>query len=101
MEDDDEADPGDEADAGGTTGIEAGTVPAADDDTPAPPGLVASARSLRQRAEALLATGLADKDATDIRRLLSEATSALKARQWSTLQRHADSLSDIIFYLED
>ena len=32
---------------------------------------------------------------------LLDATTALKARQWSALQRHADSLSDIIFYLED
>ena len=91
----------DEAEAAGTTEIETGTEPSPDDDTPAPPGLVASARSLRQRAEALLATGLTDKDSTDIRRLLTEATAALKARQWSALQRYADSLSDIIFYLED
>jgi molecular chaperone DnaK len=74
---------------------------AADDSAPPPPGLIASAKSLRQRAEALLAAGVSEKDAADIRELLGGATSALKARQWSALRRHADSLSDIIFYLED
>jgi len=68
---------------------------------PAPAGLLASAKSLRHRAQQLLALGVADSDAASIHATLAELTPAIEARQWSDLQSHLDTLSDLLFYLED
>jgi hypothetical protein len=67
----------------------------------APPGLLASAKTLRQRAEALTARGLSEKDATDITSNLEAIAAAIQTRSWSTLQTLTETLSDILFYLED
>lgn len=67
----------------------------------APSGLLASAKSLRRRAEALLERGVSDSDATEIRRLLATASAAITARSWAALQEADDKLSDVLFYLED
>ena len=73
----------------------------AEDGGPAPAGLLASAKNLRQRAEALLGRGLAETDAEDIRRRLATVAEAIKNRSWAALQTDCDSLSDVLFYLED
>jgi len=67
----------------------------------APSGLLASAKSLRRRAEALLERGVSDSAATEIRRLLATASAAITARSWAALQEADDKLSDVLFYLED
>ncbi len=67
----------------------------------APAGLLASAKSLRQRADALIQRGVTESDAADIQARLASTTAALKARDWPTLQSEADALSDLLFYLED
>jgi len=69
--------------------------------SPAPPGLLASAKTLRQRAEALTARGLSEKDATDIASNLEAIAAAIQTRSWPTLQTLTETLSDILFYLED
>lgn len=77
---------------------DAGAAPAGQE---APSGLLASAKSLRRRAEALLERGVSDSDATEIRRLLDTASAAITARSWAALQEADDKLSDVLFYLED
>jgi molecular chaperone DnaK len=75
-----------------------------DDDEPvvADSGkLLASAKSLRGRAEKLLQHGVAESDATTVRAILGDIPPAIEARDWQSLQNHLDALSDLLFYLED
>ena len=67
----------------------------------APAGLLASAKSLRRRTEAVLTRGVAEKDALDLHQRLEKVTAALSERRWPDLQRETDTLSDLLFYLED
>ncbi len=63
--------------------------------------LLATAKSLRQRAESLLGKGLSDDDAGEIRRLLDLIGTAIGSQDWSSLGKHSDALGDVLFYLED
>jgi molecular chaperone DnaK len=81
-----------------------------DEDTPAeatagkpaaPAGLLAAAKSLRRRAEALLERGVAETDAQDIRARLSALSAAIQKSDWPALTPQTDQLSDVLFYLED
>ena len=60
-----------------------------------------TAKDLRKRADVLLQKGVSEEDAKEIRDLLSRSAEAVKARDSKTLSALNDSLSDIIFYLED
>jgi molecular chaperone DnaK len=60
-----------------------------------------TAKDLRKRADVLLQKGVSEDDAKEIRDLLSRSAEAVKARDSKTLSALNDSLSDIIFYLED
>ena len=70
-------------------------------DAAAPAGLLAAAKSLRRRAEALLERGVAESDAHDIRARLGEISSAVQSSDWPGLTTQTDQLSDVLFYLED
>ena len=63
--------------------------------------LLRTAKDLRKRADALLQKGVSEDDAKEIRDLLNRSAEAVKARDSKTLSALNDSLSDIIFYLED
>lgn len=63
--------------------------------------LLATAKSLRQRAESLLGKGLSDDDTGEIRRLLDLIGTAIGSQDWSSLGKHSDALGDVLFYLED
>ena len=63
--------------------------------------LLASAKSLRNRAEKLLANGVAETDAAAIRANLAAVTPAIEAGDWTGLRQLLDALSDLLFYLED
>ncbi|MCX6874925.1 MAG: Hsp70 family protein [Verrucomicrobia bacterium] len=63
--------------------------------------LLASAKSLRNRAEKLLARGVAESDAAAIRASLAEVAPAIEARDWRRLRHNLDALSDLLFYLDD
>ncbi len=63
--------------------------------------LIASAKSLRGRAEKLLASGVADSDAATIRTKLDGIPTLIESRAWEALQDELDALSDLLFYLED
>ncbi|MDB6152186.1 MAG: dnaK 1 [Chthoniobacteraceae bacterium] len=63
--------------------------------------LLVSAKELRKRAEALLENKVTEEDAVEIRELLRKSAEAVKAKDIESLQPLNDSLSDIIFYLED
>jgi molecular chaperone DnaK len=67
----------------------------------APAGLLASAKTLRQRAEALIARGISDKDAADLDANLKATAEAINSRSWPALQSLTENLSDILFDLED
>jgi len=70
--------------------------------TPAAPAeLLASAKSLRNRAGKLLDQGVAEADATAIRASLAAVPLAIDARDWTKLRSTLDTLSDLLFYLED
>jgi molecular chaperone DnaK len=81
----------------------ANTVPLqlVDSKPDAPAGLLAAAKSLRRRAEALLERGVAESDAQDIRARLGEISSAVQSSDWPGLTTLTDQLSDVLFYLED
>ncbi len=63
--------------------------------------LLASAKSLRNRAGKLLDQGVAEADATAIRASLAAIPVAIDARDWDHLRATLDTLSDLLFYLED
>ncbi len=67
----------------------------------APTGLLASAKSLRNRAEKLLKRGVAESDAATIHASLAEVAPAIEARAWQYLSETLDTLSDLLFYLDD
>jgi molecular chaperone DnaK len=75
--------------------------PAASHPAEAPASLLASAKSLRARAEALRKTDLADNDATTIRASLTAIPKAIEDRAWPHLETTLNTLSDLLFYLED
>jgi molecular chaperone DnaK len=63
--------------------------------------LLRSARDLRKRGEGLLTQGISEDDATEVRDLLKQSADAISERNWEQLQDLNDTLSDLIFYLED
>lgn len=63
--------------------------------------LLASAKSLRNRAGKLLDQGVAEADAAAIRASLAAVPVAIDARNWNELSTILDTLSDLLFYLED
>ena len=71
------------------------------DGQEAPAGLLASAKSLRNRAEKLLKRGVAESDAATIHASLAEVAPAIEARAWQDLAETLDTLSDLLFYLDD
>ena len=62
---------------------------------------MASAKSLRSRAEKLLNRGVAEADAATIHASLAEVAPAIEARAWQDLAETLDTLSDLLFYLDD
>jgi molecular chaperone DnaK len=60
-----------------------------------------TAKDLRKRADALLQKGVSEDDAKEIRDLLRRSAEAVKEHDPEALSALNDSLSDIIFYLED
>ncbi|MSU62588.1 MAG: heat-shock protein Hsp70 [Pedosphaera sp.] len=66
-----------------------------------PEELLASAKDLRKRGEALLTKGLGADDAEEIRKLIHDSAEAIKNRDWAALGGANDTLSDLVFYLED
>jgi molecular chaperone DnaK len=63
--------------------------------------LLASAKSLRNRAGKLLEQAVAEADAAAIRASLAVIPLAIDARDWEQLSSTLDTLSDLLFYLED
>jgi molecular chaperone DnaK len=60
-----------------------------------------TAKDLRKRGDALLGKGIGAEDAAEIRGLLAQSAEAVKAHDWPKLATLNDSLSDLLFYLED
>lgn len=62
--------------------------------------IVNQAKSLRKRAERLK-DRINDEDAAELKSLLEQSRQALSQQDWDTLADINESLSDMIFYLED
>ncbi|MCL5096008.1 MAG: Hsp70 family protein [Candidatus Omnitrophica bacterium] len=63
--------------------------------------VLATAKNLRQRGEALLAKNISAEDANEIRSLIHQSTESIKNRTWDALAISNQALSDLLFYLED
>jgi molecular chaperone DnaK len=63
--------------------------------------LLNTAKDLRKRGEALLQRNLSPDDAAEIQDLIHQSTKAIKDADWEVLAEKVNSLSDVIFYLED
>ena len=59
------------------------------------------AKQLRKRAESLIAEGVDEEDEAEVLELINRTTAAVKAGDESLILRHNQSLSDVLFYLED
>ena len=79
-------------------GAEAGEADEAETD---PQELLNTAKDLRKRGEALLLKAIGAEDAQEIRDLIHQSATAVKDGDWETLAEKNDSLSDLLFYLED
>ncbi|MEA1923787.1 MAG: Hsp70 family protein [Pseudomonadota bacterium] len=62
--------------------------------------IISRARDLRRRAEKL-APQVDEDDALEIKNLLESSREALSAGDWQKLEQASESLSDLLFYLED
>ena len=58
------------------------------------------AKALRKRAETLLAS-VNEEDAAELSGLLEQCRQAIAAQDWETVAQRNESLSDMLFYLED
>ena len=63
--------------------------------------LLQTAKQLRHRADTLLTQELSANDATEITALLEQTRQAIAASDWAHLSTRLDSLSDLLFYLEE
>ncbi len=63
--------------------------------------LLNTAKDLRKRGEALLQKTVSAEDAQEIRELIHQSATAIKDGDWPALAARNDSLSDVLFYLED
>jgi molecular chaperone DnaK len=82
--------------ASGDTGADAD-----ENDSEDPEDLLATAKDLRKRAEALLQKNIDAEDGEELRLLIHASASAIKERDWNVLAEKNDTLSDLVFYLED
>ncbi len=96
--DSDAAEGAPESDATSLDGAEAGEADEAETD---PQELLNTAKDLRKRGEALLLKAIGAEDAQEIRELIHQSATAVKDGDWDTLAEKNDSLSDLLFYLED
>ena len=64
-------------------------------------GLLATAKDLRKRGEALLLKSPSAEDAEEVRSLIHQSTEAIKERDWKALASRNEALSDLLFYMED
>jgi molecular chaperone DnaK len=62
---------------------------------------ITEAKQLRKRAEALITAGVDEDDKVEILGLVNQTTAAVKAGDGATISRLNQSLSDVLFYLED
>ena len=63
--------------------------------------LLASANSLRNRARKVIDQGVAESDAAAMQAILAQIAPAIEARDWKDLRETLDTLSDLLFYLDD
>jgi molecular chaperone DnaK len=63
--------------------------------------LLNTAKDLRKRGEVLLQKTVSAEDAQEIRELIHQSATAIKDGDWPALAARNDSLSDVLFYLED
>ncbi|MCD6292764.1 MAG: Hsp70 family protein [Deltaproteobacteria bacterium] len=75
-------------------------LPADDPETNLHKKSITRARDLRRRAEKLLSQ-VDEDDALEINDLLENSRKELSARDWHKLEQTCESLSDLLFYLED
>jgi len=72
-----------------------------ENENEAPGDLLATAKDLRKRAEALLQKNISAEDGNEIRQLIHDSANAITEANWRVLAKKNDALSDLIFYLED
>ena len=72
-----------------------------DEAVEAPSELLATAKDLRKRGEAMLAKTINPDDAEEIRGLIHQSAEAIANHRWKSLAESNDKLSDLVFYLED
>ncbi len=63
--------------------------------------LLAAAKDLRKRGDALLQKKINPEDAAEIQALIHQTADAIRDRDWTALAGKNDTLSDLVFYLED
>jgi molecular chaperone DnaK len=63
--------------------------------------LLSTAKDLRKRGELLLGRNINAEDAEEVRGLIHASAEAITARDWASLSQKNDTLSDLLFYLED
>jgi molecular chaperone DnaK len=79
-------------------------IPAGDEDAETEPDserLLATAKDLRKRGERLRNSGLDSDDDSEIAELIKTSSEAVRNQDWAALEQANETLSDIIFYLED
>jgi len=69
--------------------------------TPDSNELLQAAKQLRHQADTLLAKDISPEDSAEINELLEKARHAIAASDWPSLSPVLDSLSDLLFYLDD
>lgn len=63
--------------------------------------LLTTAKDLRKRGEVLLQKNINAEDAEEIRNLIHQSAQAIRESDWQGLEQRNNTLSDLLFYLED
>jgi molecular chaperone DnaK len=90
-----------QTEADGVTDVEPLPDVSAEAVAPNTQDLLNSAKDLRKRGEALLQKELGPEDAQEIRDLIHQSAAAISASDWAGLEQKNETLSDLLFYLED
>jgi len=63
--------------------------------------LLNKAEDMRKRGGNLLNSSIDDEDASELKDLIVKSADAIKKKEWETLTELTESLSDMVFYMED
>jgi molecular chaperone DnaK len=86
---------------GTEAGVAQRALPSGTEAEPGTEEILATAKDLRKRGEALVQKSVNPDDAKEIQDLIHQTAEAIKQGDWGSVTDFNDRLSDLLFYMED